>query len=64
MGPGAGDDGGHLVAFGTPEEVARSKASVTAPYLRLVLDDGATSDGQRDKDKRQGRAARDIATRP
>ena len=32
-----GEDGGRLVASGTPEEVARHKTSVTAPYLRKVL---------------------------
>jgi excinuclease ABC subunit A len=33
MGPGAGDEGGHIVVAGTPVEVARSRASRTAPYL-------------------------------
>lgn len=33
MGPGAGDEGGHLVAFGTPADVAESSTSRTAPYL-------------------------------
>jgi excinuclease ABC subunit A len=33
IGPGAGDEGGHLVAFGTPAEVAGSCISRTAPYL-------------------------------
>jgi excinuclease ABC subunit A len=33
MGPGAGDEGGHVVAQGTPAEVSRVKASRTAPYL-------------------------------
>ena len=31
--PGAGDEGGHVVAFGTPAEVAGSTLSRTAPYL-------------------------------
>ncbi len=34
MGPGSGVRGGKVVAAGTPEEVARNKHSVTAPYLR------------------------------
>jgi excinuclease ABC subunit A len=34
MGPGAGDEGGRIVAAGTPSAVARSKDSRTAPYLR------------------------------
>jgi excinuclease ABC subunit A len=33
MGPGAGDEGGRIVAAGTPEQVARASASRTAPYL-------------------------------
>ncbi|OUJ74260.1 excinuclease ABC subunit UvrA [Hymenobacter crusticola] len=33
MGPGAGDEGGHVVAAGPPAEVARVKESRTAPYL-------------------------------
>ncbi|MDZ4288514.1 MAG: excinuclease ABC subunit UvrA, partial [Prosthecobacter sp.] len=37
IGPEAGADGGELVASGTPEEVARHKTSVTAPFLRRVL---------------------------
>ncbi|KUG08587.1 excinuclease ABC subunit UvrA [Solirubrum puertoriconensis] len=37
MGPGAGDEGGHVVAAGPPAEVARHKQSRTAPYLRRFL---------------------------
>jgi excinuclease ABC subunit A len=33
VGPGAGDEGGKVVATGTPEEVAASARSRTAPYL-------------------------------
>ncbi|MBX0289087.1 excinuclease ABC subunit UvrA [Hymenobacter sp. HSC-4F20] len=33
IGPGAGDEGGQVVAAGPPAEVARSKQSRTAPYL-------------------------------
>jgi excinuclease ABC subunit A len=33
MGPGAGDEGGLIVAEGTPKEVAESKESRTAPFL-------------------------------
>ena len=32
-----GDGGGRLVAEGTPEEVARNKASYTGQYLKNVL---------------------------
>jgi len=33
VGPGAGDEGGSIVASGPPQVVARCKASRTAPYL-------------------------------
>ena len=33
MGPGGGPDGGHIVAAGTPEDVARAPGSVTGPWL-------------------------------
>ncbi len=39
LGPEGGDRGGEIVAQGTPEEVARSKRSATARYLRAVLAD-------------------------
>ncbi|MDQ6912167.1 MAG: ATP-binding cassette domain-containing protein, partial [Verrucomicrobiota bacterium] len=37
IGPEAGADGGEVVATGTPEEVAKSRVSRTAPFLREVL---------------------------
>jgi excinuclease ABC subunit A len=37
MGPGGGPDGGHIVAAGTPEDVARDPASVTGPWLAEQL---------------------------
>ncbi|WUR11312.1 excinuclease ABC subunit UvrA [[Empedobacter] haloabium] len=37
IGPGAGEEGGTVVAAGPPAQVARSKASRTAPYLRRFL---------------------------
>jgi len=37
VGPGAGDEGGRVVASGTPAQVARSAASRTAPYLARAL---------------------------
>jgi excinuclease ABC subunit A len=33
MGPGGGPDGGHILAAGTPEDVARAPGSVTGPWL-------------------------------
>ena len=37
IGPEAGEGGGKVVADGTPEQVAKSKTSRTAPFLREVL---------------------------
>jgi excinuclease ABC subunit A len=37
MGPGAGDNGGRIVASGPPFEIARAPQSRTAPYLRTCL---------------------------
>ena len=37
LGPEAGAEGGEVVAFGTPEEVAENRISRTAPFLRDVL---------------------------
>jgi excinuclease ABC subunit A len=37
MGPGAGEEGGRIVATGTPGEVAKATESKTAPYLRKFL---------------------------
>jgi len=37
LGPGAGDQGGYVVATGTPEEITRVKASATGQYLGRVV---------------------------
>ena len=37
IGPGAGEAGGQVVAQGTPAQVAHSRESRTAPYLRRAL---------------------------
>ncbi|TMU66352.1 excinuclease ABC subunit UvrA [Pseudomonas fluorescens] len=37
IGPGAGDQGGRIVAAGTPQKVAASKKSRTAPFLARAL---------------------------
>jgi excinuclease ABC subunit A len=37
LGPEAGADGGEVVAFGTPEEVAKNRLSRTAPFLEKTL---------------------------
>jgi excinuclease ABC subunit A len=37
LGPGGGDDGGRVVATGTPEAIAKNARSVTGPYLEKLL---------------------------
>ena len=37
MGPGGGEDGGTIVAAGTPEEIASSPESITGKYLKKYL---------------------------
>jgi excinuclease ABC subunit A len=38
LGPGAGDEGGYIIATGTPEEVAQIDTSFTGKYLRRALE--------------------------
>ncbi|MCI5822109.1 MAG: excinuclease ABC subunit UvrA [Lachnospiraceae bacterium] len=38
MGPEGGDRGGTVVAYGTPEEVAKNKSSYTGQYIKKYLD--------------------------
>ncbi len=37
IGPGAGDEGGHIVAAGTPALIAQTRESKTAPFLSALL---------------------------
>jgi excinuclease ABC subunit A len=41
IGPGAGDEGGNIIAAGTPMEISRAKHSRTAPYLAAYLKQGS-----------------------
>ena len=40
LGPEGGGAGGRIIAEGTPEEVARTKGSITAPFLAKMLKSG------------------------
>jgi len=53
LGPGAGDEGGRIVAAGTPEKVARKKASRTAPYLIRAL--GAEPSARRTRTRKKSK---------
>ena len=60
LGPGGGDEGGEVVAAGTPEQVAADARSATGEYLRRVLGvlpTTAESRGDR-KPRRAGAASR------
>jgi excinuclease ABC subunit A len=37
LGPGGGEEGGRVVAKGTPEEIASNKNSFTGEFLKKVL---------------------------
>jgi len=37
LGPGAGENGGHIVATGTPEEIMKNPRSLTGKYLKKEL---------------------------
>ena len=37
LGPDGGDNGGEVIATGTPEEVAKVKNSYTGQYLKKIL---------------------------
>ncbi|HEV2750046.1 MAG TPA: excinuclease ABC subunit UvrA [Gemmatimonadales bacterium] len=45
MGPGAGDEGGRVVAQGTPEDVARIPESTTGQYLQDLLSENVADRG-------------------
>jgi excinuclease ABC subunit A len=42
IGPGAGDEGGRIIAQGPPERVVHVKQSKTAPYLTAWLSHQST----------------------
>ena len=58
VGPGAGDEGGRIVVAGTPEEVARSGQSRTAPYLARFMKESSGNGA------RAPRQARSTPKRP
>jgi len=37
LGPAAGDEGGYIIATGTPEDIVQEESSVTGSYLKRVL---------------------------
>jgi len=37
LGPGAGEDGGRIIASGVPRDIAEAEVGLTAPYLKAAL---------------------------
>lgn len=64
LGPEGGDEGGEIVAQGTPEEVAANPRSYTGQYLLPILTQaGVMPGGVKQKRKRSVNAARTVAPR-
>jgi excinuclease ABC subunit A len=61
LGPEGGEAGGRVVAWGTPEQVARSKTSRTAHYLRAFLERAAPSRSRHGRPPSGAGAARAVA---
>jgi excinuclease ABC subunit A len=49
LGPEGGDNGGYIIATGSPEEIAQIKASYTGQYLRKILDQDRIEKGEWNK---------------
>lgn len=61
LGPEGGAQGGEIVTEGTPEQVARSKKSITAPYLKQELhltDDAGQEKKPQTADKKSKKSAK------
>jgi excinuclease ABC subunit A len=61
LGPEGGEDGGEVVATGTPEEVARMDDSYTGRYLRDKLPKVDLEGPRSDREKREEREAQAVA---
>jgi excinuclease ABC subunit A len=59
LGPEGGENGGEIVAQGTPEAVARTDASHTGRYLRDLLPDVDREGPRSDRGARKAKAASD-----
>jgi excinuclease ABC subunit A len=51
LGPEGGDDGGRVIAKGTPEQIAKVKKSYTGQYLAQILEEKAKGKRQKAKGK-------------
>jgi excinuclease ABC subunit A len=57
IGPGAGEEGGHVVASDTPTEVSKAPQSRTAPYLARFLNQVENESAKNQSDSRVSRVA-------
>ena len=57
LGPEGGDGGGHIVASGTPEEVAATEGSFTGAFLREILPASTPVSSKKSKKKRKSNEA-------
>jgi excinuclease ABC subunit A len=64
LGPEGGESGGYVTAFGTPEEVAQSQASPTAPFLKKALEQAGWKHGSSEVKEEQGAWAKEGGTGP
>jgi excinuclease ABC subunit A len=58
LGPEGGEQGGRVVAEGTPEEIAAHDTSYTGKYLKTMLNGGARTRSNSRKPRRTARKAR------
>ncbi|MGZ5487319.1 MAG: hypothetical protein ACXWF4_02220, partial [Candidatus Aminicenantales bacterium] len=63
LGPEGGEDGGRIVAQGTPEKVANTAGSITAKYLKAVSN-GRTAIRERRQEKSEAPEPRYRSTQP
>jgi hypothetical protein len=46
LGPEGGEEGGYVIATGTPEQVAKVKESYTGQYLKKILEQDLIEKGE------------------
>jgi excinuclease ABC subunit A len=63
LGPEGGDEGGRIVATGTPEQVAKMTASPTAEFLQKVLKNNNGRAGVPPASRRTSRPAEEVHTK-
>jgi excinuclease ABC subunit A len=62
LGPEGGQDGGKIVALGTPEEVAKVKGSYTGQYLKTLLPKRSTKRSAKTPVKKKPKALAEVGS--